>query len=265
MKFKTLSALLLSTLLLGACGNNDTTMNSDSKTDGSVATTESKTVTIAGKEYETTDVRIKDFYAEYDALSQEEVNAVEQANSYITGQNFSKSGLIEQLSSEYGEGFPKETAEKAVNLLDKYDFIDWNEQALATGKRYYTEQNMSKDGVYEQLVSEYGDGYTPEQAQYAVDRLESDSNNNNSDGLDNEDLTSYMTEEEKQIYNDAVKETDGFFADWLKGTVNGDYDLQQLKEKGDIEAYREKKKDLVKEEIAYQSNLSNNADAMFGE
>lgn len=31
---------------------------------------------------------------------------------------------------------------------------------------------MSKDAVYDQLVSEYGEQFTPEQAQYAIDHLE---------------------------------------------------------------------------------------------
>lgn len=30
---------------------------------------------------------------------------------------------------------------------------------------------MSKQGLYEQLTSTAGDGYTPEEAQYAVDHL----------------------------------------------------------------------------------------------
>ena len=32
--------------------------------------------------------------------------------------------------------------------------------------------NMSKDRIYDQLVSEYGEQFTPEEARYAVDHLE---------------------------------------------------------------------------------------------
>jgi hypothetical protein len=32
--------------------------------------------------------------------------------------------------------------------------------------------SMSKDAVYEQLISEYGGQFTEEQAQYAIDNLE---------------------------------------------------------------------------------------------
>jgi hypothetical protein len=44
--------------------------------------------------------------------------------------------------------------------------------ALAKAKDYFEGMSMSKDAVYEQLISEYGEQFTPEQAQYAVDRLE---------------------------------------------------------------------------------------------
>lgn len=30
---------------------------------------------------------------------------------------------------------------------------------------------MSRDAIYDQLVSDYGEKFTPEQAQYAVDNL----------------------------------------------------------------------------------------------
>lgn len=31
---------------------------------------------------------------------------------------------------------------------------------------------MSKSGVYDQLVSEYGEQFTPQEAQYAIDNLD---------------------------------------------------------------------------------------------
>lgn len=34
--------------------------------------------------------------------------------------------------------------------------------------------HMSKAGIYDQLVSEYGEKFTAEEAQYAVDNLEAD-------------------------------------------------------------------------------------------
>ena len=40
----------------------------------------------------------------------------------------------------------------------------------------YTVMAMSKAGIYDQLVSEYGGKFTPEAAQYAIDNLEADYN-----------------------------------------------------------------------------------------
>lgn len=38
--------------------------------------------------------------------------------------------------------------------------------------------NMSKMGIYDQLISEYGEKFSPEAAQYAIDNLKADWNAN---------------------------------------------------------------------------------------
>lgn len=80
----------------------------------------------------------------------------------------SKMGVYDQLTSEYGEGFPEDAAQYAIDNLD----FDWNEVALEKAKSYYESMNMSKSGVYDQLVSEYGEQFTPQEAQYAIDNLD---------------------------------------------------------------------------------------------
>lgn len=54
--------------------------------------------------------------------------------------------------------------------MDNVD-ADWKFNALQKAKVYYEEMAMSKDAVYEQLISDYGEQFTQEQAQYAVDNL----------------------------------------------------------------------------------------------
>lgn len=49
---------------------------------------------------------------------------------------------------------------------------DWNQNALETAKVYYHDMAMSKAEIQDQLQSEYGDKFTAEQAQYAVDHLD---------------------------------------------------------------------------------------------
>lgn len=50
--------------------------------------------------------------------------------------------------------------------------------ALAKATQYANTMNMSKQGVYDQLVSEYGEKFKPEAAQYAIDNVKADWNKN---------------------------------------------------------------------------------------
>ena len=81
--------------------------------------------------------------------------------------NMSKKALYEQLTSEYGEKFPKEAAQYAVDNVE----TDWKENALKKAVFYQKEMNMSRKAVYEQLVSEYGEKFTKEEADYALENL----------------------------------------------------------------------------------------------
>jgi Host cell surface-exposed lipoprotein len=97
-------------------------------------------------------------------FSTEQREAIEAAQSYLESGNFSRHGLIEQLSSEYGEGFSKSIAVFAVNHIS----VDWNEQAAKAAKSYLETGHFSRSGLIEQLESEYGEGFTHSQAVYGV-------------------------------------------------------------------------------------------------
>ena len=49
---------------------------------------------------------------------------------------------------------------------------DWKANALEKAKSYAEDMSMSTTAVYDQLVSDYGEQFTAEEAQYAVDNLE---------------------------------------------------------------------------------------------
>ncbi|NMN02220.1 Ltp family lipoprotein [Bifidobacterium panos] len=51
-------------------------------------------------------------------------------------------------------------------------------KALAQAKTYSDTMHMSKQGIYDQLTSEYGGKFSAEAAQYAVDNLQADYNQN---------------------------------------------------------------------------------------
>ncbi|HKP08541.1 MAG TPA: Ltp family lipoprotein [Microbacterium sp.] len=95
-------------------------------------------------------------------------NAVGSAQSYLQYSGFSRSGLHQQLTSEYGEGFPAEDAEFALVYLEQNGLVDWNAEAVESAKSYLDYSNFSRDGLFEQLTSEYGEGFTPDQANHAL-------------------------------------------------------------------------------------------------
>lgn len=97
----------------------------------------------------------------------EMVQARTAAESYIHGVGgFSYQGLIDQLSSEYGNQFPEDVAKKAVDSMD----VDWDEQAVMAAESYLAlETGFSRQGLIDQLTSEYGNKFTIEQATHAAD------------------------------------------------------------------------------------------------
>jgi host cell surface-exposed lipoprotein/uncharacterized protein DUF2510 len=98
-------------------------------------------------------------------VSQEQ--AIGSAKNYLSISGFSRSGLIQQLSSSYGDGFSKADATFAVNHIK----VDWNEQAVRSAKNYLSISHFSRAGLIQQLSSSYGDGYTVAQATYAVNHV----------------------------------------------------------------------------------------------
>ncbi|GIP17727.1 hypothetical protein J40TS1_33690 [Paenibacillus montaniterrae] len=109
-----------------------------------------------------------------DNVPKEYISALNSAESYSKTMHMSKTGIFEQLTSEYGENFSEEAAQYAIDNLK----ADWKENALKSAKSYSDTMHMSKKGIYEQLISEFGEQFTAEEAQYAVDNLEADWNEN---------------------------------------------------------------------------------------
>ncbi|MGE3150664.1 MAG: Ltp family lipoprotein [Pseudorhodoplanes sp.] len=98
------------------------------------------------------------------SLTGPQKNAVRSAKVYLSMTGFSRLGLIEQLSSPFGDKYSEADATAAVDSLS----IDWNEQAVRTAKVYLKMTGFSCDGLIDQLSSEFGDKYTPSQAAYGA-------------------------------------------------------------------------------------------------
>ena len=81
--------------------------------------------------------------------------------------NMSKTGVYDQLTSEYGEQFSPEAAQYGVDNVQ----ADWNANALAKAKTYQETMAMSPESIREQLTSEYGEQFTAEEADFAIVHL----------------------------------------------------------------------------------------------
>lgn len=96
-------------------------------------------------------------------------NAVSTVDDYQEAMgDMSYQGLMEQLTSDAGEGYPQEAAEYALSHVK----INYNQNALECAKNYQENMPMSDQQLMEQLTSQDGEGFTQEQAQYAMDHLE---------------------------------------------------------------------------------------------
>lgn len=102
------------------------------------------------------------------AMSVSRQQAVIAAQEYLDmGSGFSQAGLVQQLTSSAGDGFPKADAEFAVSYLKP----DWNAQAVEAAKGYMSMGGFSRAGLIEQLTSSAGDGFTRAQAEYAANKV----------------------------------------------------------------------------------------------
>lgn len=93
-------------------------------------------------------------------------NAVRAAQSYLNISAFSRDGLIEQLSSQAGNGFNINDATKAVDSLN----VDWNQEAVKSAKQYLQMMGFSCSGLIQQLSSRAGGKFTEKQATFGAQR-----------------------------------------------------------------------------------------------
>lgn len=98
-------------------------------------------------------------------------NAYRQARNYVGNLPFSRAGLLDQLTSEYGGQFPAEDAEFGVARLEAEGGVDWFAEAVEAAQSYQETFAMSRQGLIDQLTSEYGSQFTVEQATHAVNTL----------------------------------------------------------------------------------------------
>lgn len=98
-------------------------------------------------------------------------DAYEDALIYLDMTGFSRQGLIDQLTSEWGGGYSLEDATMAVNVIEANGEVDWNEQAVMAALNYAESMNYSEKTVLEELKSDMAGQFTKEQAEYAINYI----------------------------------------------------------------------------------------------
>ncbi|EQC57989.1 hypothetical protein LLT6_11530 [Lactococcus cremoris subsp. cremoris TIFN6] len=101
-----------------------------------------------------------------DGLTGNSLAQTKTAISYLYTGHMSKQGLYDQLTSEYGSQMTVDEANNAINRIDA--LVNWNNLAILSAKSYRETGNLTGQALIDQLTSEYGSRFTPEQAQYGV-------------------------------------------------------------------------------------------------
>ncbi len=106
------------------------------------------------------------------AMTVAQQQAVDATQGYLTdGTGFSYEGLLQQLTSSAGDGFSTADAEFAINYLNP----NWDQQAVDSAQGYLSDgTGFSYEGLLQQLTSTAGSGFTEAQAEYAINYLHPD-------------------------------------------------------------------------------------------
>lgn len=98
-------------------------------------------------------------------LTQQEQSAVAAAKQYLSISAFSRQGLIDQLDSPDGGGYPVNVATVAVDSLT----VNWDTEAVEAAKAYLAISPFSCAALIQQLDSPDGGQFTVAQATYGAD------------------------------------------------------------------------------------------------
>ncbi|WP_461216914.1 Ltp family lipoprotein [Lactococcus cremoris] len=101
-----------------------------------------------------------------DGLTGNSLAQTKTAISYLYTGHMSKQGLYDQLTSEYGSQMTVDEENNAINRIDP--LVNWNNLAILSAKSYRETGNLTGQALIDQLTSEYGSRFTPQQAQYGV-------------------------------------------------------------------------------------------------
>lgn len=106
-----------------------------------------------------------------------------------------------EVDTEIKRGLSKAERENTQSSVEKTEVVESNKtpreyiSALESAMSYSEMMHMSKAGIYDQLTSQYGDKFSDEAAQYAVDNLKVDYKSNALESAKNYQDTMSMSAE----------------------------------------------------------------------
>lgn len=163
-----LIGVMVASLILSGCGSEKASTESTSSVAQQSSQQQEQPQKVEKAKQPEKEKSLQQKALEDSSATMSQKNALKKAIRYAQNMHMSKLAVYEQLKSEYGEKFPEADAQWAVERLSD---IDWKKNALEKAKSYQKNMSMSADAIYGQLTSEYGERFTAEEAQYAVDNL----------------------------------------------------------------------------------------------
>ncbi len=146
-KFMTIGATVICAVVLTGCGAKQT-----KQTKAKSAAQQSSL--IAASKHST------DTNAQRTALS--------EASLYSDQMHMSESQIYSKLTSKKQDNLSASASKWALSKLSKKT---WDQNALKKAQAYKKETKLTKQDIFNQLISPAGDAFKPAQAQYAVNHL----------------------------------------------------------------------------------------------
>ena len=119
----------------------------------------------------------------------------------------------------------EDSKEKVVETKEDTNVPKEYRNALQKAENYSKMMHMSKQRIYDQLTSEYGEKFDSEAAQYAIDNLDADYNENALKCGENYKKTMHMSKQ--GIYDQLTSENGEMFtpeeAQYAIDHISGDY------------------------------------------
>lgn len=145
----------------------------------------------------------------------------------------------------------KETKEKVVETKEDTSVPNEYRNALHKAENYSKMMHMSKQRIYDQLTSEYGEKFDAEAAQYAIDNLNADYNENALKCGENYKKTMHMSK--ARIYDQLTSENGEKFtaeqAQYAIDNIKGDYLEAALKSAKNYQETMNMSKDAIYDQL----------------